>query len=300
MSGPQYLRRIVVAIAGGKTFEWDGAKPAQTEGLRIRFDVHQGDTSTPNYANIIITNLTEVIFKGQIRQARNLREQWTDKILHILATDAGMARNTAMVNKTVPAGHSFMDRAQVAFDALKQMGVQIGYIAPLQPSVKFPRAFACHGMAKDLLREICMATNTAWSIQNGTLQVVANDQARPGGTIVLNSKSGLVGLPVQTIQGVEGQCLLNPRITPSCLVQIDQKSIQQSAISPGYLSETNNALLQQVGIASDGIYKIFVAEHKGDARGNEFYTSFVGVRKGDAITKALAARGITDGRPAVN
>jgi hypothetical protein len=294
------------------------------EGLRIRFDVHQGDTSTPNYANILITNLTdassqvaffenkavtlsagyadsaEIIFQGQIRQARNLRENTTDKLLHILATDAGQARNFARVNKTLPAGHTFKDRAQVAFDSLKQMGVKIGYVAPLQPNVKFPRGFAAFGMAKDLLREICMATNTSWSIQNGTLQVVANDQPKPGNVIVLNSRTGLVGLPVQTIQGIEGLCLLNPRITPGCLVQIDQKSIQQAAISPGYLSETNNMLLQQVGIAADGIYKIFVAEHKGDARGNEFYTSFIGVRRGDPITKALAARGITDGSPPVN
>lgn len=310
--GLQYLRNVRVEIAGGLTVNYDGDENGG-QGFRIRFEVRQMDVSTPNYAIIRITNLKDsstqpaftkgaqvtlsvgygqnlqTIFKGQVAQARNLREDVTDKVLSVLATDSGTPRNFAVVNKTLQAGHTHMDRAQVAIDALKALGVQVGYIAKdALTKTKFPRGFACHGMAKDLLREVCAATGTSWSIQNGKLQIVPNDQAKPGGTIVLNGKTGLVGLPIQTIQGIEGQALLNPQIVVGSLVQIDQKSIQQAQIDPSVYGDTQSALLPE--IATDGIYKVYVAEHAGDTRGQEFYTSFVCIKKGSLPTPALKTR----------
>jgi hypothetical protein len=308
----QYLRNVRVEIAGGKTFDYDGEANGG-QGLRIRFDVRQKDVSTPNVAVISITNLKDAstqpafftgkqikvsvgygqnlqgIFQGQIRQARNLREDVTDKVLVIIATDSGDARNFAVVNKSLASGHTHMDRAQAAIDALKAFGVQQGYIDTAALSkIKFPRGAALFGNAKDLLRQICAATGTSWSIQNGKVQILGNDKALPGGTIVLNGKTGLVGLPVQTIQGIEGQCLCNPQIKVGSLVQIDQKSIQQAAINPSYTGEAQNALLPE--IATDGIYKIYVVDHIGDTRGNDFFTAFVGIKKGSLPTPALKTR----------
>ncbi|MET3409454.1 hypothetical protein [Methylobacterium sp. 1030] len=308
----QYLRNVRVQIADGPTFDYDGEKNGG-QGLRIRFGVRQKDVSTPNNADAIITNLRDsttqpafftgkqitisvgygsnlqTIFQGQIKQARNLREDVTDKILSILATDSGDARNFAVVNKTLNAGHTHMDRAQVAIDALKQLGVGQGYIdTDALSKIKFPRGFAAFGNAKDLLRQICGATGTSWSIQNGKVQILGNDKALPGGTIVLNGKSGLVGLPVQTIQGIEGVCLCNPAIKVGGLVQIDQKSIQQAQQQVGYQSEAQNNLLPE--IATDGVYKIYVVEHEGDTRGNEYYTKFVGIKNGSLPTPALKTR----------
>lgn len=310
--GLQYLRNVRVEIAGGKTFDYDGEANGG-QGLRIRFEVRQRDVSTPNYAIIRITNLTEastqpafvkgaqitlsvgygstlqIIFKGQIAQARNLREDVTDSVLSILATDSGTARNYAVVNKTLGAGHTHMDRAQVGIDALKALGVTQGYIATeALTKTKFPRGFAAHGMAKDLLREVCAATGTSWSIQNGAIQIVPNDQAKPGGTIVLNGKTGLLSYPVQTIQGIEGQALLNPQIVVGGLVQIDQRSIQQAQIDPSVYGDTQSAILPE--IATDGIYKVYVAEHVGDTRGEEFETTFVCIKKGSLPTPALKTR----------
>ncbi len=81
---------------------------------------------------------------GQIRQARNLREDVTDKVLVIIATDSGDARNFAVVNKSLASGHTHMDRAQAAIDALKALGVQQGYIDTAALSkIKFPRGPRC-------------------------------------------------------------------------------------------------------------------------------------------------------------
>jgi hypothetical protein len=145
-------------------------------------------------------------------------------------------------------------------------------------------------MAKDLLRQTCGATKTSFSIQNGKAQILENDKGLPGGAIVLKGDSGLIGLPVQTIQGIEGVALLNAQIRVGCLVQIDSKLIQQSAFSPSYTSANENYYLEEDRLAVDGLYKVFVAEHQGDSRGNEFYTTFVAVRNGALPNPALATR----------
>lgn len=62
--------------------------------------------------------------------------------------------------------------------------------------------------------------------------------------------------------GIEGTCLLNTGMVPGGLVKIDQRSIQRGAISPAYGASASNGLLQQVSIAIDGLYKLFLVEHR--------------------------------------
>lgn len=314
----QYLRTVSVEIEGGKTFTYRGDENGG-QGLRITFETTQKDASTPNVARIGIFNLKDsstqpafyvgktvtlsagyvgssiyVLFKGQILQARNLRADVTDKVLAILATDGSEPRNYAVVNKTLSAGHTHYDRAMACFEPMKALGITLGYIdKDALSKVKFPRGAALFGSAKDWLRQTSAATRTSWSIQNGKLQILANDKALPGGEIVLNSRTGLVGLPVQTIQGIEGAALLNGQIVPGRVVRIDQKSIQQAEFDPSITGAPNNAQLQQFGLSTDGRYKIFYVGHLGDTRGEPFFTNFIGVAmSAGSISPAMAARGI--------
>jgi hypothetical protein len=314
----QYLRTVSVEIEGGKTFTYRGDENGG-QGLRIFFETQQKDVSTPNVARINVVNLAKsstapaffvgktvtlsagyasgsvhVIFKGEIIQARNLRADVTDTVLAILATDKSTPRNYAVVNKTLSAGHTHYDRAMACFEPMKELGLQLGYIdKDALTKTKFSRGCALHGNAKDHLREIAFATKTSWSIQSGRLQILANDKPLPGKVTILNSKTGLAGLAVQTIQGIEGQCLLNGDIVPGSVVQIDEKSIQQAEYDPSVTGAPNNRILDTMGLAADGKYKIFVVSHIGDTRGDPFFTQFVGVKlSAGRITSALAQRGI--------
>ena len=316
--GEQYLRTVSVEIEGGKTFTYRGDENGG-QGLRITFETTQKDASTPNVLRVGIYNLTDgtaqpafyvgktvtlsagydggpiyVLFKGQIRQARTLRVDVTDKVLAILATDGSEPRNYAVVNKTLSAGHTHYDRVMACFEPMKALGLGLGFIDKAALSkVKFPRGAALFGNVKDMLRQTALATKTSWSIQNGKLQVLANDKPLPGGAIVLNSKTGLVGLPVQTIQGIEGVALLNGQIVPGCTVAIDQKSIQQAEFDPSITGAPNNAQLQRFGISADGTYKVFYVGHLGDTRGEPFFTNFVAVAtSAGSISPAMASRGI--------
>jgi hypothetical protein len=321
----QHFLRTVQVELEGKTFTYDGTKPdaiadgrGDGPGLRIRFDTHQRDSSTPNYVNIYIHNVSEAsgavalkrggsvklwagyggdlaqIFSGQIIQARtNVRENPADPntMLVILATDNGIARNFAVVNKTLAAGHTHQDRAQACIDAMKAMGVGQGYIASQALSkTKFPRGIALFGMAKDILRQTCGATQTSFSIQGGKAQILENAKGLPGGTIPLRGDTGLLGLPVQTIQGVEARMQMNGNVVVGSLVSISSKIIQQSSFSPAYGSANENYFLDSQRLATDGVYKVFVVEHSGDTRGNMFETQIVCIRNGALPNPALASR----------
>ncbi|MCJ2025107.1 baseplate hub protein [Methylobacterium sp. J-067] len=316
----QYLRTVSVQIEGGKTFTYTGDENGG-QGLRITFEITQKDASTPNVARIGIYNLTKsstapafyrgktvtvsagyvsgpkyVLFKGQIMQTRNLRVDVTDTVLAILATDGNEPRNYAVVNQTLSQGHTHLDRFQACFAAMKQIDPKLvlGFVSEAAlTKTKFPRGAAMFGNIKQHMRELCMATGTSWSIQNGKVQLLDNKKALPGGAIVLNRDTGLVGLAVQTIQGIEGQCLLNGNIVVGCAVKIDERSIQAAEFDPSITGAPNNAQLNQFGLAADGLYKIFVVGHVGDTRGEPFFTSFVGVAlSAGSISPALAARGI--------
>jgi hypothetical protein len=320
MGYQQYLRKVSLTLeGGGKAIGFDpNPGDSSDRQLRIRFNVRQGDTSTPPSADIYIYNLskttyesvrkeyksitleagyegnTGILFKGQIIQVRLYRENITDLVTHIQATSSEQARNYATVNKTLPPGHTFKDRVDVATQAMQKMGVTVGHIDDLG-NTKFPKSFVCFGMAKDMLRDICFATGTQWHNHNGVFNLVKNENTLPGDTIVLNGNTGLVGFPEQTLEGVVARCLLNPKIHPAQKIQINQSSIQEAAISPAYGSQANNALLGPegiLGLAADGIYKALLVEHNGDNRGPNWYTEIICVKNQGGASIALAQRGI--------
>lgn len=213
-----------------------------------------------------------------------------------MATGSERPRNFAVVNKALAAGHTFRDRVDVAAKALQEYGVSVGHIDDLG-SKKFPRNFICFGMAKDLLREVCEATGSSWHIHNGKLNVLKNQNTLPDGAVVLNSDTGMVGLPEQTLQGVIVRCLLNYRIRPGTKLQINESSIQRASLNPGYGAGATNELLKDggiLGVAADGFYKALLVEHNGDTRGPNWYTEIVCVKADGGASPALISRGISD------
>lgn len=315
----QYIRHVRVDADGGKfsTFS-DG-----DTGLRVRFEVHQAVRGTPPYAVIMLSNVnTEtknafqkeykkvslsagyreqgsnppVLFSGNIIQARIFREDVTDTVLQVVATGHEKeARNYAVVNKALASGHTMDDRVQVAVAAFKELGVQAGSIASLG-TYKFPRNFVAHGMAHDLLREICNATQADWWLNDNKLHIAKARETIPGNTTVLNANTGLVGIPEQTIEGVQFNCLLNSAIVPGARVKIDNRSITQAQFSPAYGGETTNRLYldpNTLGLSADGVYKVLKVQHSGDTRGNDYITHGWCVALG-ADNRALRAAGVYD------
>jgi hypothetical protein len=289
----QWLRDVRLMIG-------DDAEALDVSGLRIRFAVQQEVISTPGWADITVYNLSQatvdkidreytkmtleagyegggrdLIFSGDITQKISGRENPTDTFLRLVAVDGAKAHWYATVNKTLAAGHTFRDQVDACLKALEPFGIVAGQIADLGAAT-MPRGRVLFGMVKDTLREITQATNTTWAIRDGKLNVVPNRSYLENEAIVLNSRSGLIGMPTRTFNGIEARCLLNPKIRPGGRIKIDQESIQDVPLSESYGSTAAN---YNVPLKSDdGFYKVLMVNHMGDTRGNEFYSDIVCIR----------------------
>lgn len=303
----QWLRKVRLVVG-------NGSEGIDCSEMRIRFLVRKQKTGSPEQADITITNLSNAtanrirqkeynevyleagyegnaaeIFRGEVVQVRGPgRESPTDTYLNIQATVSPRAHSYAVVNKTLAAGHTFRDQVDACLEAMKPYGVTAGHIDDLG-NVRMPRGRAMFGMARSQLRAICMSVGASWHITGGKLNIVKNRAALPGDAIVINSDTGMVGMPVQTIEGVEVRCLLNPRLKIEGRIKIDEASIIKAKYN---ITSDQSYLVQQQEldrlIAADGIYKILFLDHSGDTRGTEYYSDILCVADTAGVSIAAA------------
>lgn len=216
-----------------------------------------------------------IIFKGTIKRIKTGKESAIDSFLEIQAADADLLKNFGFVNKTLAAGSSLQNQADsVAGDMISK-----GYISSADTSalastggVVSLRGKVMFGLADAHLDDIANSGNCSWFVEDGKLTFVSNNSYLPGEAIVLNSQTGLIGVPEQTIGGIEMTALLNPNLKCGRRVQINNAQLTQTknvglGNFPGF-----NDIAFFASTSADGVYRVIVAEHEGDSRGNEWYT----------------------------
>jgi len=281
-------------------------------GLRIKFKTTAQDSESLNKAYIRVYNPTQqtvaeaiseygyvalnagypsqpvgTIFKGSITKFVRGKERNTDNFLDIYASDGDFIYNFGTMGQnaggvTVPAGSTPAQR----LNAIAQsMGLQIDGAAADQLNQAaqgfggiLPRGKTMFGLARSYMRDLANY-GMRWSIQDGVLTVVANDDVLPGQAIVLNSQTGLIGFPESTQQGINVTALINPNFRVGGQVQINQKDITQTTIKNQYLNSLNDGvaanLLATIDTSNDGTYRIIVVEHEGDTRDNNWFSDLV-------------------------
>lgn len=303
----QFKRRVSLVVAA------DSAGLDLSE-LHIQFSVKQWDIQTPNTARIRVWNLSEqtaekvkkeftrvilqcgyeggplgTIFDGTIIQAKSGKANATDSYLDIVAGDGDQAYSFAVVNTSLAAGATPTDQAKAAIAAMEEHGVTEGYMPEDMAGAALPRGVVMFGMARDHLSDIADATDTKWSIQNGEAQIIDLTGALPNTAVVLTSATGLIGRPEQTQDGIKARCLLNPEIKMGGRVQINNSSINLASLQTSVQGQVNNELLPR--IADDGFYRVIVADHVGDTRGNDWYSDLICIALDDGVTPGLVAKG---------
>lgn len=295
--GEQFIRDASLLLVQGE-------KALDLSALRFKFQTSQQDEESPSNCTIRVYNLSAktvhqvrteytrvvlqagyedaafgVIFDGTIKQFRIGREDNITTYLDILAADGDIAYNFSTVSKTLAAGSTAQDRVAAAIAAMKPEGVEAGQLVYPSTGGILPRGKVLFGMAKAIVRQNTQTMGATWSIQNGKINIIPLDGYLPGEAVILNSKTGLIGRPEQTIDGIKAKCLLNPKIIVGGLVKINNKSINQTvqqdenAAPVAYNSWAN--LQQFASVTADGLYRVYVAEHKGDTRGQEWYTDLI-------------------------
>lgn len=287
--GLQYIRNCKLIVATGSGNGLD------LSNLRIKFAVKRSDTVTPNTADIRVYNLDEktaiqirkeftrvilqagyegnqgVIFQGNIKQVIIGRESATDTFIDIIAGDGDRAYNYAIVSTTLAAGSRPADQINAASNAMSAKGTTLGHTGDLPPN-QLPRAKVMYGNARKFLTDAADTTAKIWSIQDEKITFVGKNAYLPGEAVLLTSKTGMIGTPQQTNEGVNVKCLLNPNIKVSTRIKIDNASIQAFKIN---LAVPNSPANIPAPLSADGVYYVLVVEHQGDTRGVEWYSNLI-------------------------
>lgn len=287
--------------SGNNPSAFVAGKELDLSGLHIRFRTVQHDLQSPN--NCIIraynmdprvvdeivrnefskvtllagykgTSVSEV-FVGNIKQFRVGKENATDTYFEILAADGDLAYNFATVGVTLAAGSSPPQRIKAITDAMVKKGLFVGQGMEYTGGV-LPRGKVLFGMARVALTREVDSQGGTWSIDNETIHITPLSGVRSTKVTVLDSNSGLIGTPEQTLNGVEAVCLLNPDIEVGSVVKIDNARINQlfqQNPKEGPIPFNQYAGVQNLAtVAADGLYRVYVVEHEGDTIAGPWYS----------------------------
>lgn len=297
MSVRQYMRKASLIVGYNEASR--GA--LELKDFRFRFSINRGDAQTPNYADIRVYNLDEttvnsiqkeftrivvqggyegqfgILFDGQIKQVRRGRED-VDTYIDITAADGDSAYNFSVTALSLAAEQTTpKDQISQLIKHMAVYGVSGGYI-PIDDGSgnALPRGKTIFGLTRDALRKLCKNASASWSIQDGKLDIIPLTSYKPGEAVVITSATGMIGLPQQTQNGIEVKMLLNPNVKIGQLLKIDNASIQRMRFSLGLDGiQQYNISNVSTKINDDGLYYVMVANHSGDTRADEWYTSVI-------------------------
>lgn len=287
----QYLRHIGLIVTKGT----DGL---DLSNMRIQFQTYAPDADAPPTALIRVYNLTQdhakqiqkeyqsvmlqagylngnygIIFKGTIKQIRRGRQNATDTFVDIMAADGDEGYNFGFVNKSLKSGSTQKDQLDAIFQSTQQQGLEKGSIPnDLGTGGTLPRGKVLFGLAREKLTDVSNSSNATWSIQDGKVNIIPLTGYLDGEIVVINARTGMIGIPEATNNGIEVMCLLNPLLRTGRRVKLDNASINQTTIRDQGFPRYSD-LNFPANVSDDGMYRVLVIEHKGDTRGNDWQSS---------------------------
>ena len=244
--------------------------------LRVVFEIERSLLKSPNKAMIAIYNLAastigdinqpgaevslvagyrdtaETIFSGQLQRIESQREG-PSLACRVLARDGITAWNRG-ISASLTGGDLFLS------GAVQRIATAIGLTVPASTatalgSVRLRRSVALHGYGHRELDTLLRSNGFEWSIQSGSLQVLAVGAPLAERPVILSAQTGLVDSPVQTEKGSGwvAQSLLQPKIMPG-----------------------RSVLLQSE--RATGTYRVVRVVHRGDTHGANVWHSELELR----------------------
>lgn len=319
----QYLRQLRLIV-------FNDQNALDLSALRVQFRTSQWDTATPNLLEARVWNLSPqtvksvlkeytkvtleagyqngrfaIVFSGDIKQFRRGRENAIDSFLDIFAADMDPYHQYGIFNYNLPKGTSVVDQWKKQNEEAQKYGVQPGQQQLGQGTGGIlPRGKVVSGQAIWAHRQTARNLDATWSIQNGKLTLAQKKGYLPGDIIKINAQSGMIGQPEATDQGIVVTVLLNPSIQIGQRIQINNADINQT-LWPGETSSGTPSGLAARGITGwpnigeftyyadvtdDGVYRVLVVEHRGDTRGNDYYSDLVCLALDTTATSAATGQ----------
>jgi hypothetical protein len=243
-----------------------------------------------------------VIFEGTVTQYVRGKENPTDTFLDIYAGDGDKALTAATTHTVFQKGSTQLDvlnktRAdqKAADDAVKE-----AELSPALTKNLLAARYRAH-VANESTAQAQRALEVAYAFNtfsdNNTLHAVGKDDYRPGEAVVLTPKTGLVKIPEVTPQGIQIECLLNPKLKLAGLVKVETNLLSGVPYLPGSQVEVDSngriipgheagGSIAQVArgpgqtkisafTSPEGTYKIILMKLVGDTRGMPWYCQLI-------------------------
>ena len=296
LSNAYYGRKwqILIALANGQTIDVTDSDFGDY-ALRAQFSIERQGYTAISYADVTLYNLSAEtdnligsqtsgtvvinagyvsgaygqIFVGQIFQILRDRENVVDYRLTLHCVDGHGIYNNNVSAFTAAAG---LTQQQQIYNvcANAKSAITVGTITEDLDSTALPRGKVFFGEPKKYLKQIAAQNNAQFYVDASQVNVTKFTDA-PTEMITVSPSTGLIGYPQQIPYGVNMTILLNPNITmvnPAMNIKLEQATIREQ--------------LKQIGVAptlleQDGIYKVAKLTHRGDTRGNEWYTEITGI-----------------------
>lgn len=234
-----------------------------------------------------------VIFDGTIVQSFYNRENTTDTyiMLHCAdgddffnrsfssgtqsrdLTDASSVYDFIRRNATFSSGLTFGD-LELQEELLQESQSGGGLPGTVGGTVPLPRGKVIWGMSRVFIQQLADRIGATVSIQQGKLTFTPRFKGAGGTVTEMHAQSGLIGLPTQTMDGIIARCLINPQIQVGSAVRINNSALVKSLVNVSRGNQSNPFIVPGnllAHIATDGLYRVFAIDFKGDSRGNEWY-----------------------------
>jgi hypothetical protein len=224
------------------------------DGLRVQINVEKHTDAEPNKADVVIYNCNEqtrAFLEARPLTVRidagyddNLRHVFTGNLRHGYSTlavpnwethlqlaDGDRAWRYARVNRAYKKGTTV---ATVLQDAAKSMGLIVDGRTLASPDLQaqFASGRTLQGATRDELTRLLGPYGYQWSMQDGRMQILKDDDVRQDQAQVISEDTGLIGSPEFTSPDKVGKpaalrlkSLLFPELTPGARIVVRSRGV---------------------------------------------------------------------------
>ncbi len=259
--------------------------------LRVNFEITKSILSYPNVCRLTIYNPNQetlsaiqkkytkivlnagyegdvrLLFKGEIRNVLQSRNG-VDRLVTLYAGDGEKDWQNATFNRTFSENVTIQSAVSEVLKTFKD--VTVGTVEGVPQVADKLLGQSISGASKDILDMFAEEYGFNWSIQDGEVIIVPEDQALDTNEAVLvTATTGMIGTPIVTEIGADVTTLLDPRLLPNKAFKIESVN---SEVQLG-----NLFFREARRTSAEGTYKIQEVTFKGDSREGDWTSSVKGV-----------------------
>lgn len=277
----QFLRKARVTFPGG--FVVNPSDRATERELRVAFSVSKSISGSPNTFDIKIWNLSEghrnqigrelqmvdlevgytppeggsnvgLISRGRIRDFQHDRDG-PDIITSVSCGDGDLAYRRATINKTIPKGTPISEVAEEIQKEMEKQGIKKGEWKFPEDQRTLKRPYSMCGSCTREMDQLGRGNKFYWSIQNEATEIIPSDGFLAG-SLLISPRTGMIGTPTITDNGVKVKALLNPAARPNRQMVIESETLQMNS--------------------QDSVYRISALDFNGDNTEGDFVMNLQG------------------------